>query len=323
MSSRSAPVVVMRWFSGGAGYAHDARVDAPALAAVVTGLGGVFAAPAGHAFRLTLPDGRCLLGEKVADDACLDDHAADRRPSIIRAVLLDPPVGRRLEARARRSLQEMDLPRRPGPHPTGLSVLLPPPIEVPAPEGVPQTLTRYGPWFVAAAVLAFEAWFQTLPDLSGSLMGWLYRAAVVLAAAGAYRLVAPPLPSRKDLNDVERAWAGDGAGDPRDLLADDARLILPDGTSPGASLPAAASDPAYDAVECSPGLAVVRGEEWVTLETRPPTRCLFLRCYRRTRGRWRLALAQWTAAPAGERGTTPADPARKLAARQLAARQDD
>jgi hypothetical protein len=312
MQELSAPVMVMRWFSGGAGYAHDARIDEATLTAMVAALNKVFQQPDGSTFRTRLSDGRILLGDKQAETEYLDEKAASRSPYVIRAVLLDETVDARLEPKLRRQLEGLPLPTASGAYHKGLQIALPRPVEVPVPEEAVSARTlRLAPWVVVGALVLLEVFLQLEANLNGGVPGWLCRIVAWLLVAGLYLSVQRPVATRDELNHLERAWADSeesGRGLPwQSLLSEDGRVVLVDGRVLSArtlsaggrrdrsdSIPFSALEPVYASVHCYPGLAVVQGQERLRLGDGQVLRCVFVRCYARSAGRWRLRLVQWS-----------------------------
>src|SRR5947209_15754411 len=93
VSRRAAtiPVVVMRWFADGCGYARDTRIDEPTLRAVAAALEPVLPPATATDFCVPLPGGRRLLGDRQDDPDCPDPLARNRGPYLIRAAVLDGP----------------------------------------------------------------------------------------------------------------------------------------------------------------------------------------------------------------------------------------
>lgn len=312
-SPRHAPVVVMRPFPNGAGYAYDETIDQPTLTAVSRAFSPIFQQPAGQTFNLTLPDGRCLLGDKIVDTECLDPLARERQPAITRGMILDRVPSPRQEVRLRRALVSLPLPEQAGPH-SGLHLRLPQPIQVPEPTlriGCP---TGTSPALLLTGLLGVEAALAFLLPPANPV-AWVLRG---LAYTGAFWVAFQRpeiLPTREQLTDLERRFLGEETGhlDLAQAHADRATLTLDgvdlslgfQGQPPrgGPRPPQSVSEPNYKTVIVSAGMVLLRGEEWVEWEGEPAGRCSFQRCYRRGPARWQLQFAQWQRP--GRTGSTP------------------
>ncbi len=146
-SQAVVPVVILRWFAEGAGYAYDSTIEAGRVSVTSEALARIFQThPSGSAFSLPMASGGWIVGDKMEDAACLDAKAAGREPAIVRAVLLEERPKPRREAALLERLRTLRLPTHPGP--TQLAVVLPQPprIDLPAPtQAYPRLLMQWGP----------------------------------------------------------------------------------------------------------------------------------------------------------------------------------
>lgn len=319
MRSQSAPVLVMRWFRNGSGYAYDSRIDHQTLTQIIETLNGVFRQRQDHSFRLALPGGGLLLGDKFQDPTCLDPQAADREPSVVRLVLLDQAPRPRLESRLRAELARLPLPTESGPRPSGLELNYPTPLEVPvAHRIVSHDVTRVGMLVVLMALLALEVYWQ-VNESAASPAAWACR---VFAACVAIRLTVWPGSvwiAQQKLTELERGWFE--AAVERDgralqgMVGDATSVVLPDGrrllgatmgNAPPSTwlglLPTPVGDPTYDRVSSYQGYAQLEGVERLYLPDGSERDAFFVRGYAAVSDRWELIHLQWTPTDAAGRG---------------------
>jgi hypothetical protein len=314
LSQTVAPVVILRWFADGAGYAYDAAMEAGQVSVISEALGKVFQTePAGSTFSLPLASGGWIIGEKVADLACLDVKAAEREPGIVRAVLLNDRPKLRRETTLLEGLRTLPLPAHPGPMQLALALPQPPRIELPAPaQGSLGLLMQWGPAAAALAVVILDAYLQLTSGSAHSAVSWLWRVVIVASVTAIGYLCVPAQASQQDIREVESRLRGSDDDDENSstdaVFSERACLVLPDGrrvrldrldrqvsvTGFGTPNLAVADSQYFDFLNV-PGRATLIGKEKLRLENLPESLCWFIRHYERIRGRWRITFAQWTA----------------------------
>ncbi len=313
MSQAAAPVVILRWFAEGAGYAYDSTIEAGRVSVTSEALARIFQThPSGSAFTLPMASGGWIVGDKIEDAACLDAKAAGREPAIVRAVLLEERPKPRREAALLERLRSLRLPTHPGP--TQLAVVLPQPprIDLPSPaQPYPRLLMQWGPAAGALVMLMLEAYLGSSADSAHSFVAWVLRLALLALVIATCYFWLPAQASREHIRDVESRLHGadedDGSDPCRGVFAGDARIVLPDGQKirldtiyrQGA---ASGFNPASLAITESqyldfvngPGRATLMGKEKIRWENTAEKVCWFIRQYERIHGQWQITFAQWT-----------------------------
>jgi hypothetical protein len=254
----AAPVIVMRWFSGGAGYAYDRQIDDATLADVLRVARDDFDKPPGHVFSRSMADGRLLIGEVQPEANCLDVRAMDRRPVVVRAALLPGPLAPRHEAGLRRALRELPPPQRGGAQT----------LHVPLPA-LPACPPPVSPW----------------SRIGSALAGWL----------GFPTATADELTTRERILYAAESMSWGKLLDRGGwlLLPNGRRLAGPAWYDP--EMPIALDPESYFAALAAPGLALVHGRERVWFAGGRSALAPFTRGYVRSRGEWRLRFVQWGA----------------------------
>jgi hypothetical protein len=294
------PVIVARWFEGGAGYAYSKDVDAGLLTATISALAPVNRQETEHSFCLTLPDGRLLIGARVRDERALDPDSAQRHPYVIRAAVCPPELSRRQRDEVARQVTGLAVPLRPG-LAADLFVQLLPPSELPP---VPHQGRGGGGarlWLLVIVAVAADAALLGL-DWSTGAGGFAVRAAVLIGLAWALgRRWA--VSESEELARVEWEWYADAEpGAAAVAIEAGAKLILPGGVAlvPRGGEPlralgvqrVQASSVIYWTVVVRPDVAILTGQESILLDG-SPCGVVFTRVYVRDSGVWRLASAQW------------------------------
>lgn len=329
ISQAVAPVVILRWFAGGAGYAYDAGMDISQVSVISEALGKVFQTrPSDSKFSLPLESDGWIVGEKIADVDCLDVKAAGREPAIVRAVLLKDRPRPRRETALLEGLRTLPLPDKPGPMPLALALPQVPRIELPAPtRGIPGRLMQWAPVGAALAVLMLDAYLQMTPGSAHSAVSWMWRMVVLALIAFIGYLCVPSQASQQDIREVEsrlRGWADDDDYSSTDAIYSEcACLVLPDGrrlrlncfdrqgvaTRFGTLNLVVAESEYFDFLNV-PGRAILIGKEKVRFDNLAGSMCWFIRHYEQIRGRWRITFAQWTITVSeGAEGSPLAPPA--------------
>jgi hypothetical protein len=107
-----AAVVVHRWFEQGAGWAYAPELK-PILLEVIGSLDGPLRAGQEGGFVVKMKDNRCLVGDIASDAGSLDPKARERRPTVLRAVILEREPSPEQTKSIQADLKSL-LPARPG-----------------------------------------------------------------------------------------------------------------------------------------------------------------------------------------------------------------
>jgi hypothetical protein len=229
------PIVIARWFKGGAGYAFSKEVDAKLLMTTIEALAPVSHHNGDRAFRLNLPDGRLLIGEKKADQQPLDPDAERRHPYIIRAAICPHELNQEQQAEVIRQMVDLAVPVNSGMASNLLVELLLPSQRRQIPLSTPKSsMSGWLPWLIAATLIGIDIslWASDLYDDS---LGVKIRSVILLALACLVTLFSMYGGSVSQLHAMvqEAEWQWYIDADPIEAhvvrFESDARIVMPDG----------------------------------------------------------------------------------------------
>jgi hypothetical protein len=302
MRTLPLPVLVVRWFRDGVGYAYSPEIDARFRTDLVGILTPVSRSSENDEFQIPLPDGRILLGKKLTDTAPLDPQAAHRGAYVIRAAVCPSDISPRDQKQVREQLMQLPLPDREGEN-SGMVVhmrlpTLPPPVPL-----EPNWAANL--WVYVAAIAAIDVVLQ-LPDWPNEWVGPLIRIGSLAALTLAAVLLRGPLASSEQIGRWEWEWYEDAepSADTAIRIAQGAWIVGAGGTQfqenfqrpmkeCGIARPAY-SEVDYRHVDVRPRSVTLMGVETV-LDNGQSRRLSFTRMYAFEEGRWWLKYAQWTA----------------------------
>lgn len=302
MNSIPCPVVVARWFPGGAGYAYGEGVGENLLHAVISRLAPIVQRNEECDFEEPLDGGQVLLGRRSGDGKPLDPDVTDRHPYIIRAAVCGPEFGTWQRREVRRQLLELPVPEKPDLHPN-LAVRVYPPSPPPVVPSERGHLSGLWVWALAGLMVASDIGLH-LAHLGDGVAGVVFRVSLWVVVLLAWTRLRRRPPLAADIAAIEREWFADV--EPPDggvRIKDDGVVITPDGLvsrPPGGAglqslgmprLPR--SEVVYRLVRPTARSILLIGEEVVVLGG-PAIRVSFTRTYAFDGGRWWLEFAQWT-----------------------------
>jgi hypothetical protein len=297
----SLPVLFLRWFKDGIGYAYSSEIDDRLRTDLVNVLAPISRGHNDSDFRLSLADGRILVGNKILDPLPLDPQSSHRGAFVVRVAICPSTISVRDEKKVQQQLTQMPLPEQAGKNPS-LLVRLPLPSPLPVIAIPRSSQLTLGLWQAVGLLMGVDVLLYASEMFT---LGLVVRIAAIACIALLVLRWRMRIPSMEEISTIEWQWYEDAEPE-RDAIiriAEAATIITPEGREmkgvAGQAVQtcgvtrSAHSEVNYHLVDVRSDLIILMGVE-IVADAEERNRTSFARSYVYENEEWRLKYAQWT-----------------------------